>query len=264
MRRGGDREPGVDALLRAYRPAWTLRRLLPRDLKALGTAALGALTPVDAGLPATILRPGPGGSVRALAAAAGLQLLRHRRDMALVTVVFARPGSVLTRELSSGFAYVDDRSGPAWHLYLAGHQIAADGTLTFDPAAFSALRQAVTREIESSTGVRWRYSGGVELVSVMTYPSPGRRSAHIDWASVRCVRLTGSNGEYRELGFDEVVELMSDWEDDPPGLRPLAPGEHPGAMPIGSLVPALTWTAGAVAGGVLGNAASDLLKSLTG
>ncbi len=101
----------------------------------------------------------------------------------------------------------------------------------------------------------WRYSGETDLVSFMCY---GGRP---DWLSLRGIRIeepmTG-----RPLSLGRLTEGLSRWQLDDldeqlaPGVVDRRQRERYGT----SLRAALSWSAGAVADGVLGDSAYDLVK----
>jgi hypothetical protein len=76
------------------------------------------------------------------------------------------------------------------------------------------------------------------------------------------VPLVDADGDYLDRSLSEVVEVMSDWReldnDDP---RALAPSELPRAVSAAPIGRALRAVAAAIAGGVAGNAAYELIKA---
>lgn len=191
--------------------------------------------------------------------------LGHR----LVSVIFAHPGSAVWRDLSANRAFLDRRSGESWDLFFAGMsgyapmsdepdpvevgRMPEGGAKWFNPSYFSRVEHAVADgHARVVGGGSWRYSGATDLVSFMVY---GRRP---DWASLRSVRLDRDV----PLSLGEVTEGVRRWDEDRLDAR-LAPGEA-GPPPVASatLPSAMTWTAGVVVGGSLGNAGYELLKRL--
>lgn len=198
----------------------------------------------------------------------------------LVSVVFAQPSSVVFRDLSSNYAYLDLRSGTAWNLYFAGYGRKAWGRFPqsrrvgrsseiFSPSRFremihevSASHEAALQDAQDIPEPRtaWRYSGTCDLVSLMAYPRRDR-SVHWDWLSLRDLQLTDGNDRYVDTGLGEVVETLSDWRTGSPLLRQLAPGEAPQRSVL-SLQDSLVAIAGALSLEVAGNLAGDLIKGL--
>lgn len=194
----------------------------------------------------------------------------------LISIVFARPSSAVWRDLESNRAFLDLRSGDAWDLFFAGMSAFAqeerDAEPIEDPSwhggyarylnpdAFREIEDEVYRGQESN-GVpapqRWRYSGYTDLVSFMCY------ARKPDWASLRYMMIEEPMSG-RSVGLGRITEGLKGWMDDDldpdfaPGVQAsLGPGSH--AMPFDR---ALAWAASAVAGGVMGNSAYDLLRIL--
>ncbi|MEV5561247.1 hypothetical protein AB0L44_47090 [Nonomuraea wenchangensis] len=103
--------------------------------------------------------------------------------------------------------------------------------------------------------------------AITRYTSPVK----IDWASLHAVRLTDLNGAYENHNLATVVESLSNWREDADSPHPrrefleLAPGEVPSETASLTILHPLLQAAGAaIAGGVTGNAAYDLIKKLIG
>lgn len=197
----------------------------------------------------------------------------------LVSVVFAHPGSHVWRELETNRGFLDTRSGAAWDLFFAGlsayapmpHEaepfaLGRSGQgrpRLFNPKSFTRIADRIAREHAAAlaaNGTRepWRYSGGTDLVSFMCY------AREPDWLSLKSVRLYPWSRLGPGTSLSEVTEGLRRWKAGT--IAPeLAPGEAPAALtvPFDCLADALAWSAAAVAGGLLGNAAYDLLKQLT-
>lgn len=198
----------------------------------------------------------------------------------LVSIVFANPTSPVWTELQGNRSFLDARSGDAWDLFFAGlsgyapdprsHDATPIDHLMhrprfpgyFNPELFNEVERAVETghrmavTADPSIGRGWRYLGGTTLVSFMVY---GRQP---DWASLRDVPLYGEDGE--RLSLTHIVEGLARWQEEVVDPR-LAPGEFtPKGVggDTGLLVAALGWSASAVASGVMGDAAFELLKGL--
>ena len=202
-------------------------------------------------------------------------------DAALVSIVFAPPRSAVFEDLSANFAYYNLRSGLNWDLFFAGYGARHWGRFSrkaqrsadfFSPRNFLDLSDGVTQRhvrelsttVDTPPGLKaWHYSGKCDLVSVMAYRGDGQCSKlRWDWLSLRAVSLTDSTGRYEQFSLGEVVELASRWRDDPDELRVFAPGESPVVGSVMSLGAALGAVGAAVASGVAGNSAYDLLKQI--
>ncbi|WP_158854959.1 hypothetical protein [Saccharothrix deserti] len=203
----------------------------------------------------------------------------------LVSLVFCNPASIVLRDLKTEYAYFQERSEDAWDLHFVGYRCQKKWSLRpsrigipmwrFDGKKFNEVRMIVQSEhrkyAEDSPFSRsgWTYSGRPEIVSFMAY---GRYDeefneprAHIDWPSLRAVPLVDANGSYIDYSLGEVVEAMSDWrERDGEVLRHLAPGELPIAASTLSIEGALKAVASALAIGITGNAAYELIKKVIG
>ncbi|MET7326663.1 hypothetical protein [Nonomuraea sp. NPDC005650] len=218
---------------------------------------------------------------------------RGPNGQALISIMFCHPRSIVFRDLLNNFAYLDHRSGMSWDLIFAGYtsrnqflppQVAGIRIWKFRPTDFHEIRQLVSqhhrralcRDVPSGL-TPWEYSGTPELVSVMAYATEVTARgytdtvAKIDWASLRAVRLTDLNGNYKSHNLGTLVETLSDWREasestEPvPAFRELAPGEAPSTTTsVEILRPLLNAAAAAIAGGIAGNAAYDLLKKIMG
>lgn len=210
---------------------------------------------------------------------------RPLRDR-LVSIVFANPTSPVWADLKGNHAMLDARSGDSWDLFFAG--LSAYSSMPrersavqvpprppgrkrpdrdefpgwFNPGMFTQIagdvehgqRRALRAADDRRPG--WRYSGGTDLVSFMVY---GREP---DWLSLRNISLYRA-ARY-ELDLGHVVEGLRGWQREELDAF-LAPGEcsPSGLTPsTGVLAAALQWSAGAVAGGVLGNAAFELIRKV--
>ncbi|MFD9474043.1 hypothetical protein [Streptomyces goshikiensis] len=123
-------------------------------------------------------------------------------------------------------------------------------------AVQSGHRAALPEERKSEA---WRYSGGTNLVSFLCY------SRVPDWLTLVSVRLdAGAEAPRPGHSLGEVTEALRSWETDE--VNPsLAPGEFThvdGSTSGPSLLRALMWSGNAIAGGVLGNMAFELLKQI--
>jgi hypothetical protein len=195
----------------------------------------------------------------------------------LVSLVFCHPRSVVFRDLKAEYTYLDQRSGANWDLNFVGYACSAGRALPpsvagvplwrFHAVEFDALRQelqdahadALARSEAPFDMAGWRYSGRPELVSFMAYRD---HPELIDWLSLRAVRLVDADGDYLDRSLSEVVEVLSDWRElDNDDLRDLAPGEPPRAVSAAQIGRALRAVAAAIAGGVAGNAAYELIKA---
>lgn len=204
----------------------------------------------------------------------------------LVSLVFCTPDSIVFRDLTRQFAYLNLRSGQVWDLYFAGYTCPVPGRVLppsprgiplwqFRPAKFHDLWKHIRFEHTRSFGENpyycgrpWRYSGRPELVSFMAYRDFSDYfgpTVRIDWPSLRAVPLADANGDYLDHSLSEIVETMSDWRDtDNAAIRRFAPGERPAVESALSLGSALRVVGSAMAGGIAGNAAYDLLKQIIG
>ena len=203
---------------------------------------------------------------------------RHSADNSvLVSLVFCHPRSVVFRDLKAEYAYLDHRSGANWDLHFVGYDcrtrpvlppsVAGVPLWRFHADRFNALRQdlqdahaaALAESDAPFDSVGWRYSGRPELVSFMAYHY---FPEFIDWLSLRAVPLVDADGGYLDRSLSEVVEVMSDWRElDSDDLRDLAPGELPRAVSAAPIGRALRVVAAAIASGVAGNAAYELIKA---
>ena len=200
---------------------------------------------------------------------------------ALVSLVLCHPGSVVLQDLRNSYAYLNLRSGSAWDLHFVGYRASklsvsmAPSVLgipqwQFDAATFLSIISALEAKHATSLidpdsvaeNTPWRFSGTADLVSFMAYRD---LQGLIDWSSLRSIQLLNAQGNYIDRSLGQIVEIMSDWRDDGPGVRDFAPGEirHDGVSVL-ELHPALTAIAGVIAGGVAGNTAYDLLKQILG
>ncbi|MER5645269.1 hypothetical protein [Streptosporangium sp. NPDC002524] len=110
-------------------------------------------------------------------------------------------------------------------------------------------------------------SARIRAEVITQYTSPVK----IDWASLHAVRLTDLNGAYENHNLATVAEILSGWREDADSPCPrrefleLAPGEVPSeTASLKVLHPLLQAAGAAIAGGVTGNAAYDLIKKLIG
>ncbi len=216
------------------------------------------------------------------------QAVRRRTEestdgSALVSLVVCQPDSLVFQGLKRTHAYVDLRSGTAWDLHLIGYAaINTRGTMRpsvlgiptwrFNAGRFldvvariqrgHAAGLAASDSTVAGNTAPWRYSGTADLVSFMAYRDlPGL----IDWPSLRAVQLLDAQGAYFDRSIGQIVEIMSDWQDDGPEVREFAPGElRQTAISILGLRRALVTVASMVTSGVIGNVAYDLLKQLAG
>lgn len=180
----------------------------------------------------------------------------------LVSILFALPTAFVMDDLGQNRAYYDVATCDAWDLFVAGYYaFGSEGdpdqfdlrTPTEQPWAFSPNRfLRFQREVEQASEKRWRFSGEADLVSFMSYQSQP------DWETLRAVNLrTG------QTSLGEVVEGLRLWRSDEVDER-FAPGTT-GLMdfrPASFLVPALAWSASAVAAEVLGDKAAALVQHL--
>ncbi|MEU4190878.1 hypothetical protein AB0E69_03185 [Kribbella sp. NPDC026611] len=175
----------------------------------------------------------------------------------LVSLVFCPPGSLVFQDLERNFSYLNLRSGARWDLHFVGYESLA-GKLIEAPSVLGVplwrfdARRFLSTVVSVETRAPWRYSGDAELVSFMAYQGAPDL---VDWQSFRSVSLDRSLGS--------MVEIMSDWRADRPELRDYAPGEvREDGFSVLQLSSALTKAAGVLAGGVVTNAAYELLKGL--
>ncbi|HEV8558230.1 MAG TPA: hypothetical protein VGR06_17800 [Actinophytocola sp.] len=207
-----------------------------------------------------------------------LRVLRKRSRQSddgsmLVSLAFCHPKSIVLKDLKAEYVYLNDRSGTRWDLHFVGYRQrdgqrhpAGQPRWEFDAARFDETRRMVQDEHAAALAsaeipfesVGWRYSGRPELVSFMAYRDyPGL----IDWLSLRSVRLVDANGRYLDRSLSEIVEVLSDWRDLDNDIRDLAPGEPPQIVSAAPISQALRATAAALASGIAGNAAYELLKA---
>jgi len=198
----------------------------------------------------------------------------------LVSIVFANPTSPVWADLHGNRAMLDVRSGSSWDLFFAGlsgyHPMPHDRNSVrlqassrrkanflgyFNPRSFDQIvgdvEHGQRRAFQAAHDPRawWRYSGGTDLVSFMVY---GREP---DWLSLHDVSLYTRDGTAKDLS--QVSEGLARWQEDL--VDPdLAPGEfRPDIGTVGGpLARALQWTAAVVTGGVMGNAAYELLTKV--
>jgi hypothetical protein len=202
---------------------------------------------------------------------------RPLRDR-LVSVVFADATSPVWTDLQGNRAFLDVRTADSWDLFFAGLSGFAPNpgesrsVLTrpkrknsmasyFNSQSFSGIVRWVERghaeAVRDNQDGRqpWRYGGGTTLVSFMVY---GRDP---DWLTLRDVPLYSADGT--RLNLVHIAEGLARWQQD--HVDPyLAPGEVMHELdPVGALLTAaLGWTAEAIASGVLGDSAFELLKKL--
>lgn len=180
----------------------------------------------------------------------------------LVSILFALPTAFVMKDLGQNRAYYDLATGNAWDLFVAGYYAyGSEGdpdefdlrTPTEAPWAFSPHRfLRFRREVEQASEGRWRFSGEADLVSFMSYQSQP------DWETLRAVNLrTG------QTSLGEVVEGLRLWQRDEVDER-FAPGtaDLMDFRPASFLVPALAWSASAVAAEVFGANAATLIQHL--
>lgn len=87
-----------------------------------------------------------------------------------------------------------------------------------------------------------------------------------DWQSLKAICLTDSQGRYLEgLSVDEVIQGLRRWQEDEV-VESMAPGMRYRDIYVtpSILVSALKWSASAVAAGVVGDAAYDLVCRVVG
>jgi hypothetical protein len=181
------------------------------------------------------------------------------------------------QDLQANRAFLDVRTGNDWDLFFAGlsafkasdrDAIAIDPSRRkrdfpayHNPHAFTSIERWVTGghraalAADRSEKEPWSYQGGTDVLSFMTY---GRDP---DWLSLKAAPLYTAEGE--PLRLVHVAEGLAQWKTDNVDSH-LAPGEALGSVNIqtGWLTAALGWTATAAAGGVLGNAAYELVRKL--
>lgn len=198
----------------------------------------------------------------------------------LVSLVFAPPGAPLWKELDYTVGYLDALTGDAWDLFFIGVPAVArrdlspqgaqhyDWSRFFDPDKFAEVAAEVTHEHASaltSAGRKgsqaWRHTGGVDLVSLMAYAgSP-------DWLSLTSTRVD-ERGPRGHLPLSEIAARHARWEEGEideefsPGLPPeFGRGSIWGAT-LPGLTHALRATALTLGGGVAGNAAYELIRTI--
>jgi hypothetical protein len=195
----------------------------------------------------------------------------------VVSVVFANPGSSVWRDLQTNRAFLDERTGDHWDLFFAGlsafasveddaqiigaYYTRSDFPAFYNPRAFSEIEQWVAQGHRSALAREqpkprpWTYKGGTHVVSFMAY------AGDPDWLSLKSIPLYTQKGE--PLTLVHVTEGLAKWKED--RVDPyLAPGEGLSNVAVQTawLTAALGWTASAAAGGVLGNAAYELVRKL--
>ncbi len=131
-----------------------------------------------------------------------------------------------------------------------------------NPGAFVSIEETVhrgQRDAGCDQGHLWRYSGETDLVSFMCY------AREPDWASLRSIRIEESMTG-RPMSLGRITEGLTGWatDDVDPYLAPGSVEPSSNGRYATSLGMALSWTATAVTGGVIGDAAYDLLKVLLG
>ncbi len=195
----------------------------------------------------------------------------------LVSVVFADPASAAWRELQTNRAFLDERSGDAWDLFFAGmsgyQPMEADAfelpdrlwheqwSRYMNPRYFRDLEHRISMEHDNALRMAhrneppWRYSGGTDLVSFMAY------AQEPDFLSLKAVRLDPHDESSAEVRLASVTEKLRRWYDDDVDER-FAPGSVSQPDLAMSLVDGLRFSATAVASGVLGDAAFELVKQI--
>src|SRR6266545_3406795 len=126
----------------------------------------------------------------------------------VLAFLYGFPDGPSMRMLASRRRYFDIRSGETWDLFFPGYYRwghmpggrpvgAKEDHWGFSEQAFDELR----RRIEASSGGRWRYSGGDDLVLVCAYLVPDGEPV-IDWASTQ-------GGPLGRLDLAQVVERLT-------------------------------------------------------
>jgi len=131
--------------------------------------------------------------------------------------LFAPPDSAAMEMLDARGEYFDIRTGDTWDLFFpgyyrsyrsisdarpVGHRFGRD--LYFQPAGFDHLRW----HIEHSSGGRWYYSGGTDLVLVNVY-LPGLGEPTVDWESTISGQVTDATAGIRTLTIANIVERIT-------------------------------------------------------
>jgi hypothetical protein len=126
----------------------------------------------------------------------------------VLAFLFGFPDSASMKLLTSRRRYFDIRSGDIWDLFFPGYYHwgdmrggypvgAEDDCWGFSERAFDELR----RRVEGSSGGRWYYSGGEDLVVVCGFLVPGGEPT-VDWASTQ-------GGRLGRLDLAQVVERLT-------------------------------------------------------
>jgi hypothetical protein len=189
----------------------------------------------------------------------------------LVSLLFAPPHADVWRQLKFSEGHLNEQTGDAWDLFFVGvpavgkaenPNAGRDWSEYFRPRLFREVQEAVEvahrralREYDMDNRVTaWTHTGGVDLVSLNAYHGVP------DWISLRAARIDESG---IDLDLTELSARMRRWQ-----LARIDAELSPG-VPVASRIPvfrelstALYWTSGAVGGGVVGNAAYDLIKQL--
>jgi hypothetical protein len=140
----------------------------------------------------------------------------------VVALVFAHRDSDVMRMLDVRGAYFDRRSGDTWDLFFPGYYRASGdsaleqasgatrfavgymGDWFFSADDFDSFRE----HVERSSGGRWKYSGGADLVLVNAW-LPADADPVIDWTSTIAGQLSDQPAGVQTLTLAEVVERIT-------------------------------------------------------
>lgn len=204
----------------------------------------------------------------------------------LVSVVFADAASPVWPDVQTNRVQLNLRSGQRWDLFFAGMARwgplpeggvdlgvpgnpqrlgPAGGRRHFSPRHFHEFVEAVeeahaaaTHTVPKGLSGPWRYSGGTDLVFFTTH------NGAPDWLTLEAVTIYEPGSPQPSLG--QITERLRYWQDDEPlSLASLVSDQLVSddalvLRPADVLGIALRWGAQAALGGVVGNAAYDLLS----
>ena len=148
-------------------------------------------------------------------------LIRSPSLSTVVALLFAMPNSDAIRSLDGQGNYLDIRSGNTWDLFFAGYYRSTKDDLEnqvgaravgqdwardwyFNAEEFNNMREFV----ESSSGGKWRYSGGTDLVLINAV-IPAKGPVTVDWESVQSGQVTERMDGTSTLTLTQTVEKIT-------------------------------------------------------
>jgi hypothetical protein len=158
--------------------------------------------------------------------------VRWKGGPTVLAFLFAQPDSDAMRMLDTRGKYFDMRSGDTWDLFFPGYyRSSRDQTFEINTGARPVTRtrerpspvgrsytadwyfsardfDMLRRHVEESSGQRWQYSGGTDLVLINGW-LPDRGEPSIDWVSTISGQVTDQADGTRTLTLANIVERIS-------------------------------------------------------